>query len=85
MAGTNFLDIEDISQEFLSYSLSQELLYNQAIHGPRKLRRLDEVPTLPGQPWIDMSSDALLPYIRKSFSVHQLNVVAPYLWLVSAR
>ncbi|KAK4182711.1 hypothetical protein QBC35DRAFT_546277 [Podospora australis] len=49
--------------------------------GPARLRRLDGSPKLPGQPWVELTDDTLLPYLRKAFLVETLDKVTPYLWL----
>jgi hypothetical protein len=71
------------SFDFLEHELRSDLLFERGVVGQKsRLRRVDGNPTLPGQPWIDMTTDDLVPFFRKSLLVEALDKVAPYLWLV---
>lgn len=77
-----------IATGLVTYGLSSALSLDQQgvspvpAAGPARLRRLDGNSKLPGQPWVDLRTDELLPYLRKALLVETLDKVTPYLWLV---
>ena len=71
--------------DFLQYELSANLLATGLSHDFQRkplLRRVDNGSTLPGQPWVGLSNEDVIPYFRKSFLVDGLDKALPYLWLV---
>ncbi len=77
-----------IAPGLVTFGLDSALVVEQ--HGvslpgaarPATLRRVNGRPTLPGQPWVDLRTDELLPYLRRALLVESLDKAARYLWLV---